>query len=57
MGKKRSDPDPSPDEDPLRGRNVSDDTWTKILISAAQSKDGDAWVAKALRNAENARHN
>jgi hypothetical protein len=52
MGKHSNPSDPAP----VLG-TVNDDTWTRLITAAVDSKDGDKWVRNALANAENARNN
>ncbi len=52
MGKHSNPSDPAP----VPG-NVTDDTWTRLINAAVDSKNGGKWVSNALANAENARNN
>ncbi len=52
MGKHSNPSDPAP----VPG-NVTDDTWTKVLLGGVSKPDSEGWAAGVLRNAENARNN
>lgn len=45
---------PSPFEAP---QTVSDDTWTRFLLAAVDSGNGEQWTVNAVRCAENAKDN
>ena len=53
MGKHNSPSDPA---DPVPG-NVTDDTWTKILLTAVGSPNGEKWFDNALASEANAQNN
>jgi hypothetical protein len=52
MGKHSAPSDPTPPPG-----NVTDDTWTKLMLAGASQANSGQWAENAARNAENARDN